>query len=96
MWEDFLTIFLNISFLTQQKKILIGCSWGEIVTHEMLNVAKYLLVREYLKDTWIAAAWLLDKVALKVIVTSYESTKKYLGIPRKFNLKNSIQNSLWY
>ena len=50
MWEDFLTIFLNISFLTQQKRILIGCSWGEIVTHEMLNVAKYLLVREYLKD----------------------------------------------
>ena len=51
MWEDFLSIFLNISFLTQQKRILIGCSWGEIVIlHEMLNVAKFLLVRKYLKD----------------------------------------------
>ena len=25
-------------------------SWSEIVTHEMLNVTKYLLVRKYLKD----------------------------------------------
>ena len=42
--------FPHISFLIEQKQILIGCSWSEIVTHEMLNVAKYLLVRKYLKD----------------------------------------------